>query len=114
MFHADVTLVVALVVIGIVAVALVSAMSAKRKISQEGQHSDPSLADDYDKRAKKEKADWLTRLTKAKHLLTGKNWRDSDGKEDFVSAVYGRVPEYLFYVLGTAVPTQQEKSFLFY
>ncbi len=52
-------------------------------------------------RIRAEAQEWQLRIRNAQHLLTGQNWRDSAGKEEFVRQVYeGEVPQYLWYALG--------------
>jgi len=50
---------------------------------------------------KEAKQEWRQRVKNAQHLLTGKDWRDPEGKEEFVRQVYrGEVPQYLWYAIG--------------
>jgi len=52
-------------------------------------------------RIAKELAKWQRKVTDFKYLLTGDSWRNSAGKEEFVTAVYeGNMPNYLWYALG--------------
>ena len=52
-------------------------------------------------RIKEEKQEWRQRVKNAQHLLTGKDWRDPAGKDDFVREVYkGEIPQYLWYAIG--------------
>lgn len=45
-------------------------------------------------------AEYRQRIADASHFLLGESWKDSDGKEEFVRAVYdGKVPQYLWYAL---------------
>jgi len=58
-------------------------------------------------RISKELADWQQQVASASHLLTGTDWRDPAGKLEFVKAVYGQVPEYLWYTLGEGMFEEQ-------
>jgi hypothetical protein len=50
---------------------------------------------------KTKRKEWLQRIDQARHLLTGKDWRDPSGKTEFVNEVYkGEIPKYLWYAIG--------------
>ncbi len=54
--------------------------------------------------------EWNEKVNIAKKHLNGDNWRDPDGKENFVRELFGeRVPQYLWYEIPEGVKlTQQE------
>ncbi len=49
------------------------------------------------------------KILRCRPLLTGKSWRDPDGKAEFIHQLYdGCVPAYLWYALGDARPFEDE------
>lgn len=53
------------------------------------------------KQKEERKEAWKQQVEINKHLLAGDTWKDPYGKANFVFALYGKVPNYLWYSLGT-------------
>ncbi|MDD2913102.1 MAG: hypothetical protein PHH17_02335 [Candidatus Pacebacteria bacterium] len=66
--------------------------------------------------ARKKKVEWNKKIRSAKHLLeSAKNWRDPEGKEDFLRELYGGVPQYLFYEISRDLTDEEvQKIVLFF
>lgn len=69
----------------------------------------------WHKEARKRKVDWNDKVRSAKHFLQGaKNWRDPEGKEDFLKELYEGVPQYLFYEISRDLTEEEVKKIVLF
>ena len=88
-----------LVLVGVSAIALIWQLKLQR-LQKKRRLAAAEFINGSLQQSAKNLADWQEKVAQHRHLLTGKSWRDPDGKKEFVAALYDGIPDYLWYALN--------------